>query len=109
MIYIVEFPRQGRAHAWFAFNRDDFVRKVRAGRARDGLGTAPNRAEPLDEFDASVAALARDLKACRVFLDDEDAIAALQRDPLLDPNREFYAHMALREQLIAMEAMEEDM
>jgi hypothetical protein len=109
MIYVVEFPRQGRAHAWFAFNRDDFVLKVRATRARDGLDAAPNQAEPLDEFDASVAALARDLKACRVYLDDEDAIAALQRDPLLDPTEHFYAHMALREQLIAMEAMEEDM
>jgi len=42
-------------------------------------------------------------------LDDEDAIAALQRDPLLDPTEHFYAHMALREQLIALEAMEEDM
>lgn len=109
MIYIVEFPHQGRAHAWFAFNRDDFVRKVRASRARDGLDTALNHGEPLDEFEASVAALARDLKACRVYLDDEDAIEALQRDPLLDPTEAFYAHMALREQLIAMEAMEEDM
>ncbi len=109
MIYIVEFPEQGRAHAWFAFNREDFVRKVRAGRARDGLDAALNHAEPLDEFDASVAALARGLTACRVFLDDADAIAALQRDPLLDPTDHFYAHMALREQLIALEAMEEDM
>ncbi len=109
MIYIVEFPRQGRAHAWFAFNRDDFVRKVRATRARDGLDAALNHAEPLDGFDASVTALARDLKACRVYLDDQDAIEALQRDPLLDPKQEFYAHMALREQLIAMEAMDEDM
>lgn len=109
MIYIVEFPRQGRAHSWFAFSREDFVLKVRAGRARDDLATLLNQAEPVDEFNASVAALARDLKACRVYLDDEYAIEALQRDPLLDPSQEFYAHMALREQLIAMEAMEEDM
>lgn len=109
MIYVVEFPRQGRAHAWFAFNREDFVLKVRATRARDGLDTALNPAEPLDEFDASVAVLARDLEACRVYLDDEDAIEALRRDPLLDPKQEFHAHMALREQLIAMEAMDEDM
>ncbi len=160
MIYIVEFPRQGRAHAWFAFNRDDFVLKVRAARAREGwiifetlnvrerlaargltpdtpdaarahadlfelarvhgwdtplyradpvLGQGVLQAEPVGEFDASVAALARDLKACRVYLDDEGAIEALQRDPLLDPNGGFYAHMALREQLIAMEAMGEDM
>jgi hypothetical protein len=160
MIYIVEFPHQGRARAWFAFDRDDFVRKVRAIRTREdwvvfealsarerlaARGTVPDtpdaapthadlfelarvhgwdaplyradpvlgagvlQAGPVDEFDASVAALARDLKACRVYLNDKDAIQALQRDPLLDPNEAFYAHMALREQLIAMEAMDEDM
>lgn len=160
MIYIVEFPHQGRAHAWFAFNRDDFVRKVRASRARDGwvifealsvrerlaargmnpdtpdaerthadlfalsrvhgwdaplyradhvFGQGVVQAEPVDEFDASVAALAQYLKTCRVHLSDEQAIAALQRDPLYDPQQGFYAHMALREQLIATEAMEEDM
>ena len=36
MIYIVEIPHQKRPHAWFAFSRDDFVRKVRATRAREG-------------------------------------------------------------------------
>lgn len=159
MIYVVEFPHQARAHAWFAFNRDDFVRKVRAIRAREGwvifdtlnardrlaacgmqpesadaaqahaglfelarthgwdaplyradhvLGQGVLQAEPVDEFDASVAALAQDLKACRVHLTDEQAIAALQRDALYDPEDGFHAHMALREQLIAMDAMEED-
>ena len=159
MIYVVEFPHQGRPHAWFAFDRDDFVRKVRAIRARADwvifeaqsarerlavLGTTPEapgaarayaglfelahihgwdaplyradqilgqgvlQAEPVDAFDACVAALAHDLQACRVHLSDEQAIAALQRDPLYDPDGGFYAHMALREQLIAMDAMEED-
>jgi hypothetical protein len=160
MIYIVEIPHQGRPHAWFAFNRDDFVRKVRAVRAREGwvifealsgrerlamrgmtpespdagqkhpelfalarthgwdaplyradhvLGQGVLQAEPVSEFDASVGALAQNLQACRVHLSDEQAIAALQRDPLCDPDEGFYAHMALREQLIAMDAMEEDL
>lgn len=159
MIYIVEFPHQGRAHAWFAFNRDDFVRKVRATRAREGwvifealsarerlaacgltpetpsaaqthaalfdlasahgwdaplyradhvLGQGVLQAEPVDAFDACVGALAHDRKTCRVYLSDEQAIGALQRDPLYDPEQGFYVHMALREQLIAMDAMEED-
>lgn len=43
-----------------------------------------------------------------MYLTDEQAIAALHRDPLYDPDEGFCAHMALREQLIAMEAMEED-
>jgi hypothetical protein len=159
MIYVVEFPHQGRAHAWFAFDRDDFVRKVRAVRASEDwvvfealsarerlairgmspeapdaaqahadlfelarvhgwdapvyradpvLGQGVLQAEPVDAFDASVAALARDLQTCRVHLSDAQAIAALQRDPLYDPKDGFYAHMALRQQLIAMDAMEED-
>lgn len=157
MIYVVEFPHAGRAHAWFAFDRDDFVRKVRATRAREDwvvfealsarervaacgtdtpdaaqahadlfelarthgwdaplyradplLGPGALQADPVDAFDACVAALAHDLQACRVHLSDEQAIAALQRDPLYDPDEGFYAHMALREQLIAMDAMEED-
>ncbi|MBU1222816.1 MAG: hypothetical protein KKA22_06605 [Gammaproteobacteria bacterium] len=157
MIYVVEFPHQGRPHAWFAFNRDDFVRKVHAVRAREGwvihealsvrervaacgtdtpdaartqadllelarvhgwdallyradpvLGQGVLHAEPVDAFDACVAALAHDLKTCRVHLTDDQAIAALQRDPLYDPDEGFYAHMALRQQLIAMDAMEED-
>lgn len=159
MIYVVEFPHQGRAHAWFAFNRDDFVRKVKVIRAREGwvifealsgrerlaaYGMTPDtpnaaqmhadlfalahdhgwdaplyradhvfgqgvlQAEPVDEFDASVGALVQDIKTCRVHLSDEQAIAALQRESLYDPDEGFYAHMALRQQLIAMEAMEED-
>ncbi|MBY0578069.1 MAG: hypothetical protein K2P57_03385 [Burkholderiales bacterium] len=30
MIYVVEFPEQGRAKAWFAFERQDFARKIYA-------------------------------------------------------------------------------
>lgn len=99
MIYVVEIPHQGRPRAWFAFDRDDFVRKVRASHGS---------VQELEDFDASVAVLERAVKACRVYMHDELAIRALHSDPLLDPKEGFYAHMALREQLIAMEAMEED-
>jgi hypothetical protein len=99
MIYVVELPHQGRPHAWFAFNRDDFVRKVQATHGSN---------QASEDFDASVAVLERALKACRIYMHDELAIRALQSDPLLDPKEGFYAHMALREQLIAMDAMEED-
>lgn len=34
MIYVVEFPEQGRANAWFAFDRQDFARKVYVSDAR---------------------------------------------------------------------------
>lgn len=159
MIYVVEFPHQGRPHAWFAFNREDFVRKVQAVRERAGwviheasslrqrlaacgltpespeaalaqaewfelarqygwdtplhradyvLGQGALQVDAVDPFSASVAALAQQLKNCRVHLSDEQAIAALQHEPLYDPDEGFYAHMALRQQLIALDAMEED-
>lgn len=28
MIYVIEFPEQGRAKSWFAFDRQDFTRKI---------------------------------------------------------------------------------
>lgn len=34
MIYVVEFPDSGRARAWFAFDADDFARKVYASDTR---------------------------------------------------------------------------
>jgi hypothetical protein len=104
MIYIVEIPHQKRPHAWFAFSREDFVLKVRAthGPQMDPLGEE-------NEFDACVAALAHDLKDYRVHLSDELAIGALQSDPLYDKYDGFYAHMALREQLVAMDALEDDL
>jgi hypothetical protein len=30
MIYVVEFPEQGKAHAWFAFEQQDLLRKIYA-------------------------------------------------------------------------------
>ena len=100
MIYIVEFPHQGRPHAWFAFDKHDFVLKVQAMHNEKFEGD--------DAFDTSVAVLADGLDACRIYLNEGQALMALQREPLLDPKDGFYAHMALREQLIAMDAMEED-
>jgi hypothetical protein len=34
MIYVIEFPEQGRAHAWFAFDKHDLVRKIYAANPR---------------------------------------------------------------------------
>jgi len=104
MIYIVEIPHQKRPHAWFAFSREDFVLKVHATH-----GSKVDQAGAANEFDACVAALAHDLKDYRVHLSDELAIGALQSDPLYDKYEGFYAHMALREQLVAMDALEDDL
>jgi hypothetical protein len=65
--------------------------------------------EEVSEFVAHVARLAHGLAGCRVYLDEEDAMDALLRDPLYAGREGFYAHMALREQLIALEVLADDM
>ena len=78
-------------------------------RADHVFGQGVWQAEAVDEFEACVDTLAHDLKTCRVHLSDELAIGALQSDPLYDKYQGFYAHMALREQLVAMDALEDDL
>lgn len=67
MIYVVEFPAQGRARAWFAFEYQDFARKVYASDPRqeweifdvvsprellDMLDTTPEASDVRDKFPA---------------------------------------------------------
>jgi len=67
MIYVVEFPEQGRPRAWFAFDNRDFTRKVYADDARQDweifdvvsprellemLGTVPEADDVRDKFPA---------------------------------------------------------
>jgi hypothetical protein len=73
------------------------------------LGSDVYQAEAVSEFDACVTALATDLKLCRIFGSETAAVNALYNDPIFDPNKEFYNHMALREQLIAMEVISDDL
>jgi hypothetical protein len=160
MILTLEIPRLGKPNCWFAFNEDDFVRKVQATRstqpgvifsagtpremlcaqgwtpestqgadqhadllqlaATRGWDTRLYRAdyllapghyqtEDVSEFVAHVAAVATDLQTCRVYRDEEQAMDALYADPLYAGQKGFYAHMALREQLIALEVISDDL
>ncbi|MFA6902486.1 MAG: hypothetical protein WC236_05330 [Gallionellaceae bacterium] len=67
MIYILEIPEQGRAHAWFAFDKQDLLRKIYAAdtrkewkifdviTARELLelsGMTPDNADVRDKFPA---------------------------------------------------------
>lgn len=67
------------------------------------------QAEEVSEFVAHVAVVAKDLKACRIYQDEEQAMDCLYKDPLYAGKEGFYAHMALREQLIALEVMSDDL
>ena len=160
MILTLEIPSQGRPSCWFAFNEDDFIRKVRATRqgsprvifsaetprelmSARGLGPesavscdehakllelalahgwdtplyradyllAPGhyQVENVSEFVAHVAAVAQGLQTCRVYRDEEQAMDALYRDSLYAGPKGFHAHMALREQLIALEVISDDL
>lgn len=53
MIYVVEAPTHGEAHAWFAFDEDDLLRKVATGDARAGheIWDSASARELLDLFD----------------------------------------------------------
>jgi hypothetical protein len=73
------------------------------------LAPAHYQAEEVSEFVAHVAAVAHGLKACRVYYDEERAMDALQQDALYAGEDGFYAHMALREQLIALEVLADDL
>lgn len=65
--------------------------------------------EEVSEFVAHVALLAHALKGCRVYVDEEQAMEALHNDPLYAGREGFHAHMALREQLIALEVLSDDL
>lgn len=160
MILTVEIPHAGKPSCWFAYDEDDFIRKVKATRVevagvvynvitpRELLaeqGLVPDSAgwheqrpdilalaneygwdtvlyradyllapglyqtDPVSEFVAHVALLAHELRACRVYRDEEQAMDALYRDDIYAGKAGFYAHMALREQLIALEVMSDDL
>lgn len=73
------------------------------------LGPAIYQAEAVDELEACVSALNSNLKVCRIYGSETAAVNALYNDPIFDPYKEFYNHMALREQLIAMEVISDDL
>lgn len=158
MIYVIQLPKAGRPHAWFAFDRDDFRRKVNAScnddrvifksmtarevlteagldpdwpaasvdfpevfeaAARKGWGAALYRAdyytgdhryteEPIDEWEAYAAAIGRPDDDCRIYRSDESALNALYHDPFFQKRENFYAQLALRDQLVALEVIAED-
>ncbi len=87
MIFVVEQPEGAAPRAWFAFDVDDFERKLGGSDA------------------AELHAAGR----CRVYADEAAAMAAFERvdDPAW-AGEGWRARWALREQLIATEVLAED-
>lgn len=67
------------------------------------------QSDPVNLLHAHLAALAAPLQRCRVHPDDVSALEALHGDRVYQGREGFYAHMALREQLIALEVLADDL
>lgn len=94
-----ELSAAAAAHGWDTMlYRADFL-----------LAPGLYQIEEVSEFVAHVAAVAHSLKACRVYRDEEQAMDALHADPLFAEKDGFLAHMALRDQLIALEVISDDL
>jgi len=88
MIFVLELPNQAAARAWFAYDEDDLLRKVEAG------------AHAVPWADGDV----------RIYWSEAEATGAFERTD--DPTWQgegWRARWALREQLIAMEVLSDDL
>lgn len=88
MIHVLEMPVDAPPRVWFAFDADDLARKL----------------------DASDVAELHAAGRCRVFADESAALAAFERAD--DPDWQgdgWRARWALREQLIALEVLSDDL
>ena len=83
MIYVLELPGQGEPRAWFAFDKEDFARKMRT------------LANPQEER--------------LVYWNEVEAVAAFEgADPLISDKTMWRARHALHQQLLALEVLADD-
>ncbi len=108
MIFVLELPPAAPPHAWFAFDGADLLRKVAAidlallRATHERLGES----EPLD---LAVAAL-QARGPCRVYHSDTLAMAAFERqDEPVWQGAGWRARLALRDQLVALEVLADDL
>lgn len=88
MIHVLEMPEAGEPRVWFAFDPDDLARKLERSDA------------------AALHAAGR----CRVYPDESAALAAFERADHPDwQGPGWRARWALREQLVALEVLADDL
>lgn len=118
MIFVLEL--QATPHAWFAFDEVDLLSKV-AARAPEPLAAVRARfgnqeldeqglhAGPARDAFLAVAAL-RDWAPHRLFWDESEALAAFERTDDADwQGQGWRARWALRDQLVALEVLADDL
>ena len=103
MIFVVEVPNQADPSAWFAYDLDDLMRKIEQ-RAPGAMEGADVNATAVD----GAAALAT--AQCRIFWTEAEAMAAFERasDPLWQ-GAGWRARLALRDQLVALDVLADDL
>jgi hypothetical protein len=108
MIFVVEQPGADEPRAWFAFDEEDLLRKVAAADL-EGLRQAHAALGECAPADLAVAAL-RARGDCRIYWNEAQAMAAFERrdDPAWQ-GQGWRAHRALREQLLALEILADDL
>jgi hypothetical protein len=108
MIFVVELPAGAPPHAWFAYDAGDLLRKV----AAIDLGLLRATHERLGEAEPLVLAVAA-LQArgdCLVLGSETEAMAAFERhDEHAWQGAGWRARLALREQLVALEVLADDL
>ena len=106
MIFVLELPAASAPRAWFAFDEQDLLRKVVAA------GLLPAGASPVHAKAAAEAA-EHALQArgdCRIWWTEYEATAAFEHvdDPIWQ-GAGWRARWALREQLVALEVLGDDL
>ena len=110
MIIVVEKPASGApAHAWFAYDAPDLLRKLVTGEAAARLDGDSSPAEMGALAEAAETTLS-ERGEHRIYTDAPAAMAAFERvgDPFWE-GQGWRARLALREQLIALEVLADDL
>jgi hypothetical protein len=108
MIFVVELPQDAAPRAWFAYDAADLLRKVAAldlpllRATHERLGDC--------EPEALAEAALRARGDCRVYATEAQAMGAFERhDEPAWQGAGWRARLALREQLVALEVLADDL
>lgn len=109
MIFVLEGLGPGHdPRAWFAYDEADLLRKV-ASLDPERLRTTHDRIAPCEPAELAEETL-RARGDCRIYWNEAEAMRAFERadDPLFQ-GRGWRARWALRDQLVALEVLADDL
>jgi hypothetical protein len=108
MIFVVELPAAEDPRAWFAFDEEDLLRKVAAVDV-EGLRQAHAMLGDCEPAALAEAALCS-RGDCRIYWNEAQAMAAFERrHDMAWQGSGWRAHLALRDQLVALDILADDL